>query len=717
MINTEVYIKTKSGDFAILDLNKNESINMRFSKKDLQDITKVFAPYSMNFTFPATPRNRLALGFFGNTEVVKYNSTNEFDCKIYVNGFLSQKGKLKLNSVKYSNNKSVEFSGSFTTTFLSLKDRLGNDEISGLSSIEVPFVWRADNVFQKLKNITSVAIDGITFKYFVPLISNNRVLNYSDDLSLVTPDNIRYNASSSPLSDRVINTTELRPALSVLTLLELIKKKYGLVINTPLEATKDITELYLWCNNEFFLNDKSRKFNLLKQFTGNTSLGTAVVDFSDSSIKITTLFPVTKANYFLTLFDTKLLDPSKDAKITLDIVNKATGNIALSREFTIVEGTNNLIIFIPASFFEATNDFEFFTFMRFSQPTTWSSSAGRVRMISGITATNQSFAYNYNSTLVGASEIDLMKALPKMKVIDFLTSYLKTFNLSIYDSSPNDDNLFFLTPKDIDTTGLVYSKKESDYTTFIQDLEVEKSVNNQYNYYNFKHIDSKYRSNIDFEKQFKIKYGQTFFPAIKPEKTNEFIVETKFSIIPPVLIIGLENTFTAYGFTNDKPEVTNDRLLRYKPNYNEPTLFYSHGSELLEKPLGCQNLSISELLITSSLDRYVKVMPFCKETENSLGFSVLKIENETYLKSLYLNYYSSFIGRLLNPNALSQTYTLNLPSTELYLNEATTSQGAGATPSGFRLQNDIILQETRFEILDATIDITTGRAKLTLLNY
>jgi len=51
------------------------------------------------------------------------------------------------------------------------------------------------------------------------------------------------------------------------------------------------------------------------------------------------------------------------------------------------------------------------------------------------------------------------------------------------------------------------------------------------------------------------------------------------------------------------------------------------------------------------------------------------------------------------------------------LNEATTVQGGGLTPTGFRLQNDIIIGETKFSILDAKIDVTTGKSKMTLLNY
>ncbi len=104
-------------------------------------------------------------------------------------------------------------------------------------------------------------------------------------------------------------------------------------------------------------------------------------------------------------------------------------------------------------------------------------------------------------------------------------------------------------------------------------------------------------------------------------------------------------------------------------------------------------------------------MPYCIQNNNSLAFSVLTINNVSYPNSLYKIYYDEFIKRLLNVNALSQTYSLNLPSSEIYLNDA------GINPKGFRLQNDIIIGETKFDILDASIDTTNGNTKLTLLNY
>jgi hypothetical protein len=58
-----------------------------------------------------------------------------------------------------------------------------------------------------------------------------------------------------------------------------------------------------------------------------------------------------------------------------------------------------------------------------------------------------------------------------------------------------------------------------------------------------------------------------------------------------------------------------------------------------------------------------------------------------------------------------------LPASELYLNEFTYVQDGGVTPIGFRLQNDIIIKEDKYTILDASIDVTTGESNMTLLNY
>jgi hypothetical protein len=67
-------------------------------------------------------------------------------------------------------------------------------------------------------------------------------------------------------------------------------------------------------------------------------------------------------------------------------------------------------------------------------------------------------------------------------------------------------------------------------------------VPSDYNYYNFKHAESKYKSNLDYAAATTLEYGQVVNP-IKPTNPKEFVVETKFSVIVPVLIEGSRDNY------------------------------------------------------------------------------------------------------------------------------------------------------------------------------
>ena len=164
-----------------------------------------------------------------------------------------------------------------------------------------------------------------------------------------------------------------------------------------------------------------------------------------------------------------------------------------------------------------------------------------------------------------------------MFTLDFYTLF-KAFNISVLDTSPNDENLYWLTPSDMQTSGLAYSKTVLDYTPYVDISSYKKSVPTDYNYYNFKHATSKYRSNVDYKKAAILEYGQAVNPTVKPTNTKEFKVETNFSVIVPVVIPGSNNILTHYGFTADAGEVIDTGETRYKPNCGELTVFYSHGS-------------------------------------------------------------------------------------------------------------------------------------------
>lgn len=750
---TEIFVSVDGLEFTKLDLHKDESIIMKYTQKDLQDISKIFAPYSQNFTFPATPKNRRAFGFFGDTTVVKVNTDKKYFCKIYSSGQLFQNGYLMLSDLSYKNNRPIDFTGSFANNITNLKDRIADDTLNDLGSYLLE--WLPSKAYQLIQGTESFTIDGINYLYYVPLVSNSRVWSYNETDTFENFDNIAYKVGTSPTSNNLVKISELKPALSFRTIYDLIVKRYGLDIIMPLRNRPEFNKLFVWCNSDSIFNTTYNKiilknnFNTLKvrDFFNLSLIPTPrkyeiTNNLVDSSIKL--VINDVDLTYYKTYFKLGMTfqglfrnsATETAGSVDISLIKKGETEAFIAQSFDFLDGDLEININVQDIYF-VDSELEFYIYAKFNQPVTWRNYTLGIyfnyRKITGSLVT-QALATFYKESLVNVNSvesksgtIDLIKTLPNTKVIDFLNSFIKSFNISIYDTSPNDNKLYFLTPEDINTNGLVYSKATLDYTPYVDITEHKKSVPSEYNYYNFKHASSKYRSNVDYKNQTGIEYGQTLYPSVRPTNPKEFKVETNFSIIPPRIVNGSNNIVTAYGFTADTPTILDTGESRYTPNWNELTLFYKNDAVSNFEPIGFQNQPIGGALIYSIINNYIVSTPFIIDgfaipesplnVSFSLSFSVLKESNVLYLKNLFSKYYQSQIIRYLDPNVLSQEYTLTLPPSELYLNEATTIQGGGATPVGFRLQNDIIIGETKFSILDAPIDITTGKTKITLLNY
>ena len=761
-LKTEIYVSVDGLEFTKLDLHKDEKIVLKYTQKDLQDISKIFAPYSANFTFPATVNNKKAFEFFGDTNVVKINTQRKYFCKIYSQGQLYQNGYLILSDLSYKMGKAQDFTGSFANNITNLKDRIGEDTLNDLGSYQLE--WNPNKVFALMQGTESFTIDGINYLYYVPLISNSRVWSYDPITTSTKFDNIAFKNGTNPLGNNIVKTSELRPSLSFKTIFDLIKKKYELDIVMPLENRPEYTRAYVWCNSESLLASTYNKIILKQDFTSFELVNTAdvdhtddiplpykytpTIDISDSSVKV--VINSTPLDDYRKYFELHLgfnglfiySETETSASVDISFVKKGETDAFLTQSFDFSNGDLFTVTQISDIYFDA-NELEFYIYAKFNQPVTWTNFRIEVRYFYqklpppftpsfGSQIIGGMFRYrsivNQNALDSGAGKIDLIQTLPNTKVIDFLNSFIKSFNLSIYDTSPDNNTLYWLTPKDVETQGLTYSKATFDYTPYVDIETYKKSVPNDYNYYNFKHATSKYRSNVDYKSQTGLEYGQTLYPNYteaekKALKVREFKVETNFSIIPPRIIDGSNNIITAYGFNADTPTILAGGESRYKPNFGELTIMYNNGTTSLEgENIGFQYNATGFAFTNQIMINYILTLPYLQITpfnftEFSFAFSILKEFNIEYPINLFSEYYQANIARYLDPNVLSQEFKLTLPASELYLNEFTFVQDGGVTPIGFRLQNDIIIIEDKFTILDAQIDITTGETTMTLLNY
>lgn len=733
-MTAEVYVSLNGNDYYRLDLMKSETILMKYIYKDTKDLSKIYSPYSQPFVLQGSLNNQKILGFLGETKIVKTKTNNVFDCKIYNNGLLAKKGLLKVTEARYENGKIKSYTANFTTDLLSLKDRMGEDKVSDLRGMPTLITWdnvSAKDYMQQGENTYNDNID--VFNFIVPFISNNRVWQVADINDTTKLDNIAYNLNADKNGDNFIKISELSPAIQLRAIIDLIKRKYDLDIVMPLEQETFYNESYVYCNKLEGSFNNSVYYDVINPFVFSINYTpTALVNqpYLITANNFTNEFTVTYypaydyANLntgvfinigFFTLQNTK---SNENIDVTM-IMERLNGTIYKEVSQNLVSGQNvNLTIDLQRSDFTA-NEFKFKLKITSNVPITWANSTVEMYYYRAVPLGPRPFylhrSTNNNSSTMGMSKIDLFKSLPDLKVVDFLSSFFKTFNISIFETSPDDGRLYWLTPKDIQAENKEYSKTEVDYTDYVISDKLNKQIANDYNYYNFKHKTSKYYSNASYLRNNGVEYGQLTYPTIKPTKDlSEFKVETNFSIIQSSPVIGL-NVNTLYGFTNENPSAQQNNALRYKPNTEDFTLFFYNGQIAPKTPyLGYLNIYPNGTKVIEQLNAVTIVSSIHEQSGFNLGFGLIETATN---ESLYENYYKGQTERLLEPNTLQHTYTLELPPSELVLNYANTNQGESNIPSGFRLQNDIVIQETRYSVIDATIDQTTGKTTLNLLNY
>jgi hypothetical protein len=345
---------------------------------------------------------------------------------------------------------------------------------------------------------------------------------------------------------------------------------------------------------------------------------------------------------------------------------------------------------------------EYQTIQRFNYPRTVGLSERAARAKYSHTSRN-----NTASGTLGGNKFNLITSLPKKKCTDFLRDFFKTFNISVVSTGLPDQSMYWLTPEDIQEDNKPYSKRIVDYTSFVDVATLNKKKANEYNLYSFTHFASKYFDGTYFNGE---TFGSLVYPLVAVPKPTKYEVKTEYSIMNQrILISHPSGVKSCYGFSKDTPTVLDSGAVRYKPVYEEFTLFY-----LEPKTLGFNPVSI-EYTPTINQPLFGLLEASYRNSFNgkTLAFGAIGIDTD----SLFLNYYNSFIELLLDPNTYKSEFVLNLPANEIFLNFSNLNQGESNIPTGFRAQNEFIISEQRYQFIDAAIVLTDGKTKLTGLNF
>ena len=443
----------------LADTFKDETISLTQSIKNIKDIAKVQTDFTKSFTLPASKvNNKIFKHYYRGDLFEGFDARFLMPAKIKLNGNDFKDGKIRLLGVKMKDNKPSSYKVNFTGSTVSLKTTFGDDELSDLPYLDVFNHTYSYNNVRAYATYGHNPIGGTDFlqpQLIYPFISASKNRYYynsghtgeGDHDEIANVRNIYHDGAPSLTSSHSdfhsIQYFDLKPAIKVYYIIKAIESKYGFTISDDFFRTSvtssgkpDVdglfNQLYMWCNREAgslidHIDETSGELRLEQL---GFSSGTDVRQNNNTQIEIGFVWmlggngrPFLKIaktltySFTTTVYGTGSYDLILYDKVTDKIYKSQLNNIGdVSFSTTIKDYSAEDVLISPAI---------------------------KVVTKGGVTAVTLSSLQlsgnylgtgNYTGTLSGLSNgIDIRSnALPKIKVIDFMTNLFKMFNLIAY---------------------------------------------------------------------------------------------------------------------------------------------------------------------------------------------------------------------------------------------------------------------------------------------
>ena len=302
-VKTNIPSATISGatEYQYLDLYDDIPIKINKSFAELQDISKKNSDYSIGLSLPSSKLNNRFFESYFNVEAqsLYFNSQKRVECSVLVDSQPYFSGYLRLNKINVINS-SAEYDVTLYSEIGNLFGEIGNKLLKDLDFNDPEYTFNhtfsLSGVTELLQRSNFYRNQEKPYPYFYPIIHNG--YNYESVSGLTLPnvsgtttgatliDQTRLYTSTSPISgwtnlsgataagveEYYINSPEfplrdnqLKPALSIWSLLKLIFKEYGYTISGDFFNTPWAKSLYLYGYFSSELTKFSYKLNTIQQ--------------------------------------------------------------------------------------------------------------------------------------------------------------------------------------------------------------------------------------------------------------------------------------------------------------------------------------------------------------------------------------------------------------------------------------------------------------------
>ena len=701
-----------------VDLFKDETISITDSIQNISDISKVFTPFSQQFSLPASSVNNKLFKHYYNFDIQDgFDARFQVTARIEINQVPFRSGKIRLDGVSMKNNLPYAYKVIFFGEPSSLNDTFGDEDLSSLNALSAyDILYTGDDFLDAFKtglqSSTNPATTTANRNIVVPLILLENYYTYD------TPATTRLDIATFPNLK-----TDLKPAIKLKRIIEAIQTQYDLTFNmtdihldefvlaedgsivldeagNPVVqegASTDVKtffgsdmfdELYLWLHREnspisapetdppIFGIDTTTK-NIKRTFADYTYVSGSgdyltadklVVNSGDSYTVRLVLNPSATNSTGEIIVKDKLTNELLYYKNNVAFVSGAPQTITIT---ALTSGTLS----------SRTYDLEF----RINCDINVTFAASATDALN-IAKNGASISYYSSAAFSLGSNIFIQDYLPKMKVIDFLTGLFKMFNLVAY-TKLYDSTIYIETFDDYMTKGV--SRDITSYVD-INASTIDRPV--PFNQVNFKYSDPVTQTSLRFINQFSLVFGDLNYSA--PEKYDGQAFNQEVPFERSVLINLIDNS----------GDVTNNVIgwwvdAEGKPALGSPYIFFNRVVD--QSGVGgfpVTNLSITQYNAPSN----VSSLATAGVGNHTLNFGAEfdEFNGDINTNSLFERFYKQYIVQTFEQNGRIIKVSAQLPISFML---------------NYSVNDVIVINAQEYYINSIRMNLATGKSELELI--
>ena len=673
MQTVQLYIKNDSGVYERIEMFSDESVNVTESIKNAKDISKVFTTFTKQFSVPASKINNKIFKHYYNYSITGgFDARVKNDAKIEINSIPFKTGKIKLEGVDLRSNKPFAYRITFYGSVVDLKDILGEDKLPSLSALDIDKDYDSASV---LSALTSAAdSDGC----LIPLITHSQRLYFDSARESEQSGNLYYGAKNQG-----VKFQQLKYAIRLDKIINAIETKYSSISFAAdsffKDATKDVAKLFMFCHRKKGeITIEAGAQTILTGFPVDTG---RVADSDGTNITISEN-PATGDELVLTV-----TAANNDFLYDLLIYKNST----LFAEFKEISGTKVYNVFDQSM----TNGDVFYAAVKpYEQNVSFSSMEWKYDLADNSQFDDDVYTKSTTTNIANTFVFNIANNLPEIKIIDFLSSLFKMFNLVAY---VDDSNKIQVTPLDS-----FYTENEVDITKYVDVDKSQVNVALPYKEIFFKYEDTK---TILAEQHFQeiadppVEWGGVEYTNSESLSGETYNVKPSFhhakyeNLIDVGGSLGTTNIQVGYFVTDNEEAYLGKPLILYV-NRVQPSQsigFLSRNSR-------------TQITTSTSINMPSNLEDFTDETSNNIHFNAENNEYNAQLaeETLFKRFYQKYIENIFDRNNRLIKVNTILPAGKLIQIE---------------LSDVIIIQGMKYRINSMSADLRTGRTEFELINY